>query len=406
MLGKLSVADVDCGGKRVFVRVDFNVPLDEACSVTDDRRIRAALPTLRLLLERGAILVVGSHLGRPKGRVVSALRMTPVAARLAELLERPVTALDAVVGESVEAAVAAASPGDVLLLENLRFEPGETQGSPEFAAALARLCDVYVNDAFGAAHRAHASVSVLPTLVETAAAGLLMSAELQHLGGALANAERPFVLVFGGAKVSDKVPVLRNLLSRVDIALIGGAMAYTFMVAKGMDVGASRIEADFVQTAGQILAEAEARGVRVLLPDDHVVAARFAEDAETHVASPEIPSGQMGLDIGPGTAGRYAGEIAQARTILWNGPMGVFEMTPFASGTRVVGQAIAAATDKGATSVVGGGDTAAAAQMAGVASHMTHVSTGGGAALEFLEGNELPGVAALTDVQTSAEGTV
>ncbi len=405
MLGKLSVGDVDCGGKRVFVRVDFNVPLDEACSVTDDRRIRAALPTLRLLLEQGAIVVLGSHLGRPKGEVVSALRMTPVAARLAELLERPVTALDAVVGESVEAAVAAASPGDVLLLENLRFERGETQGDPQFAAALARLCDVYVNDAFGAAHRAHASVSVLPMLVETAAAGLLLSAELQHLGGALANAERPFVLVFGGAKVSDKVPVLRNLLSRVDVALIGGAMAYTFMVAKGMDVGASRIEADFVQTAGQILAEAEARGVRVLLPNDHVVAARFAEDAETHISSPEIPAGQMGLDIGPGTAGRYAGEIAQAKTILWNGPMGVFEMTPFASGTRVVGQAIAAATDKGATSVVGGGDTAAAAQMAGVASHMTHVSTGGGAALEFLEGNELPGVVALTDVQTSSEGT-
>ncbi len=395
MLGKQSVEDLDVRGRRVFLRVDWNVPLDADLHVTDDRRIRASLPTLRLLLERGATVIVGSHFGRPKGKVVEEMRLAPVAARLAELLGRPVTALREVVGPAVTAAVAAARPGDVVLLENLRFEPGEEKGDEALARRLAELCDVYVNDAFGAAHRAHASVSVLPRLVGTAAAGLLMGSELQHLGGALEHAQRPFVLVFGGAKVSDKVPVLRNLLQRVDVALVGGGMAYTFLAAQGVPIGASRCEPDLVETARAILAEAEARGVRLLLPTDHLIAERFEPGAPSKLSSPGVPDGWMGLDIGPATAGAYAREIASARTILWNGPMGVFEMPPFDSGTRVVGQAIADATSRGATSVVGGGDTAAAAAVAGVAERMTHVSTGGGASLEFLEGRALPGVDAL-----------
>ena len=402
MLGKLSVRDLDCAGRRVFVRVDFNVPLGADLHVTDDRRIRAALPTIRLLLDRGAIVIVGSHFGRPKGKVVEEMRLTPVAARLAELLQRPVKALSTVVGPEVEAAVAAATPGDVLLLENLRFEPGEEKGDADLARRMAACCDLYVNDAFGAAHRAHASVSVLPGIVGTAAAGLLMEAELTHLGGALSDPKRPFVLVFGGAKVSDKVPVLRHLLARVDVALIGGGMAYTFLAAKGVDVGSSRMESDLVTTAGDILAEAEARGVRILLPRDHVVAERLEAGVPTSVSSPGVPDGRMGLDIGPETAGAYAREVAGAGTILWNGPMGVFEIPPFDGGTRVVGHAIAAATANGAVSVVGGGDTAAAARVAGVAEKMTHVSTGGGASLEFLEGKVLPGVEALSDAGAAA----
>ncbi len=406
MSPKLSVRDLACSGRRVFVRVDFNVPLGDARNVTDDRRIRAALPTIRLLQGRGAIVVLGSHLGRPKGRVVPELRLTPVAQRLAELLEHPVRALGSVVGPEVDDAVAAAAPGDVLLLENLRFEPGEEQGDGDLARRMAACCDLYVGDAFGAAHRAHASVSVLPGIVGTAAAGLLMETELVHLGGALSDPKRPFVLVFGGAKVSDKVPVLRHLLSKVDVALIGGGMAYTFLAAGGVDVGNSRLESDFVATAGQILAEAEQRGVRVLLHVDHVVAARLEAGAASSVSAPGVPAGSMGLDIGPATAGAYARELATVGTILWNGPMGVFEIPPFDSGTRVVAQAIADATSRGAVSVVGGGDTAAAARIAGVAERMTHVSTGGGAALEFLEGEVLPGVAALSDAPApNAPGT-
>jgi len=395
--GKLSVRDLDVAGRTVFVRVDFNVPLDEAGRVTDDRRIRSALPTLELLLDRGATLVVASHLGRPKGQVVESLRLAPAAVRLAELLGRPVTALSDCVGPQVQAAVAVAKPGDVFLLENLRFHAGEKKGDPEFAAQLAGLCDVYVNDAFGTCHRAHASMTGIARHVEQAAAGLLVAAELENLGAVIDGAEKPFLLVFGGAKVSDKVPVLRNLLSKVDVAVIGGGMAYTFLAARGVDVGASRLEPDLVSTARQILAEAEQRGVRVLLPTDHVVAPSLAEGVETQVTAPGVPPGLMGLDIGPETVAAYCAEVAQARTVLWNGPMGVFEIPPFDTGTIALGRAIAEATAGGARSIVGGGDTAAAAQNAGIADGMTHVSTGGGAALELLEGKTLPGIAALTD---------
>jgi phosphoglycerate kinase len=397
VLAKLSVTDLDVRGKRVFVRVDFNVPLDEKLRVADDRRIRAAAPTIRWVRDKGGVAIVASHFGRPKGKVVEGQRLTPCGARLAEILGTPVKMLTDCVGPDVKAAALAAKPGDVLLLENLRFHKEEEEGGEAFAKELASLCDVYVNDAFGAAHRAHASVSVMTKFVKQAAAGFLMAAEIEHLGGVLASPKRPFVLVFGGAKVSDKVPVLKNLLAKVDVALIGGGMAYTFLASKGVDVGGSRLEADLVSTAGDILREAESRGVKVLLPVDHVVAEKLAPDARTETTpGVAIPAGKLGLDIGPKTSALYAAEIAKAKTILWNGPMGVFEMPAFERGTRATGEAIAKATASGAVTVVGGGDTAAAAEQFGVASKMTHVSTGGGAALEFLEGRELPGVAALS----------
>jgi phosphoglycerate kinase len=401
---KLSVADLDVKGKRVFVRVDFNVPLDDKLAVTDDRRIRAALPTIKWLRSHGAVVILASHFGRPKGKVVEDQRLTPCGVRLCDVLGARVTMLGDCVGPQVARAVRGGRPGDVYLLENLRFHPGEEAGDEAFAKELAGLCDLYVNDAFGAAHRAHASVSVMTKFVPKAAAGLLMNAEIDHLGGVLENPARPFVLVFGGAKVSDKVPVLKNLLSKVDVALIGGGMAYTFLASRGIDVGSSRLEADLVQTAGEILREAETRGVRVLLPLDHAIAPKIEPGLELRrTDGAAVPAGSMGLDIGPKTAAAYAAEIAKAKTILWNGPMGVFEVPPFDWGTKTIGEAIAAATDAGARSVVGGGDTAAAAELAGVAGRMTHVSTGGGAALEFLEGIELPGVAALSDVTDESE---
>lgn len=402
-LEKLSVRDLDLRGKRVFVRVDFNVPLDDALHVTDDRRIRAAVPTIRWVLEHGGIPIVASHFGRPKGKVVEDQRLTPCANRLSDLLGTPVMKLDDCVGPEVRAIVGIAKPGTVILLENLRFHPGEEKGDEAFAKDLASLCDLYVNDAFGAAHRPHASVSVMTKYVSAAAAGFLMAAEIDHLGGILERPSRPFVLVFGGAKVSDKVPVLRNLLSKVDVALVGGGMAYTFLASRGVDVGASRLEPDLVGTAGEILAEAESRGVRVLLPADHAVAAKIEPgSALRRTDGAAVPAGLMGLDIGPRTAAAFTAEIAKARSILWNGPMGVFEVPPFEWGTNEIARAIAKATSAGARSVVGGGDTAAAAEAAGVAAKMTHVSTGGGAALEFLEGRELPGVAALTPKASNA----
>ncbi len=397
MLAKLGIADLAVKGKRVFLRVDFNVPLDEKLHVTDDRRIRATVPTIKWLREHGAIVLVASHFGRPKGKVVEEQRLTPCGKVLSEILGARVTMLGDCAGPQVQRAVKGGRPGDVYLLENLRFHAEEEAGDETFARELASLCDLYVNDAFGAAHRAHASVSVMTKFVKQAAAGFLMAAEIEHLGGVLENPERPFVLVFGGAKVSDKVPVLKNLLSKVDVALIGGGMAYTFLASRGVDVGSSRLEPDLVATAGDILREAESRGVKVLLPLDHAVAAKIEPGLELRRTNGvAVPAGLMGLDVGPKTAAAYAAEIAKAKTILWNGPMGVFEVPPFDWGTRQMADAIAQATAAGARSVVGGGDTAAAAEQFGVASKMTHVSTGGGAALEFLEGRELPGVAALS----------
>jgi len=392
-LQKLSVRDLDVQGRRVLVRVDFNVPMEQG-QITDDKRIKAALPTITHLVKQGARVVLMSHLGRPKGQVVEEYRLDPVAKRLGELLGQEVIKADDCIGLKAQMAVDALAPGGVCLLENLRFHPGETKNDPDFAAALASLGDIFVNDAFGAAHRAHASTVGVARLLP-AAAGFLLEKELKSLGRLLDEPERPFVAVLGGAKVSDKIGVIRNLLTRVDTLLIGGGMAYTFLKAKGFDVGQSLLDAEHVALAGELLAEAAAKGVDLELPEDVVAADRLAEDASRQVVSVSaIPSTWMGLDIGPQTRQRFADIIAKAKTVVWNGPMGVFELAPFAEGTFAIARAMARL--EGFT-VVGGGDSAAAVEQAGLAEAMDHVSTGGGASLEFLEGLELPGVAALQD---------
>jgi phosphoglycerate kinase len=384
--------DLEVAGRTVLVRVDFNVPLDGG-AVADDLRLEESLPTVRRLRERGARTVLMSHLGRPKGKVVEDLRLAPVAARFGELLGAPVQAAGDTVGEDARAKVAALADGDVLVLENLRFDPREEANDPEFAAALAGLGQAYVDDAFGAAHRAHASVVGVPERLDDVAAGDLLAREVRVLSRLLENPDRPFTAILGGAKVSDKLGVLDNLLGRVDRLLVGGAMCFTFIAASGVPVGASRVEQDRVDTVRDLLARAEERGVQVLLPVDVVVTREFAEDAEAEtVAVDAIPPDAMGLDIGPETVERFAARITDAQTILWNGPMGVFEWERFAAGTEGVARAVAAA---GGFSVVGGGDSAAAVRKLGLAGQVSHVSTGGGAALEFLEGTDLPGVAAL-----------
>ena len=391
------VDQLDLRGKRVFVRVDFNVPLEGdgkgGQRITDDARIRASLPTIRLVAECGAKVIIAAHLGRPKGKPDPAQSLAPTAHRLSELLGRPVALASDCVGPAAEAAVAKLAPGDVLLLENLRFHAEEEKNDPEFAAQLARLADVWVNDAFGAAHRAHASTAGMAPLVAERASGLLMRDEMKHLGRLLAGADRPFVAILGGSKVSDKIGVVEQLLSRIDALLVGGAMAYTFLVAKGIAVGGSRIESDKVDLARETLAAAQARGVRVFLPTDHVAARKPEAGSETTICSPGIADGWLGVDIGPATREAYAKEISAARTVLWNGPMGIFEIPAFAEGTLAVARALAAARQ--ATTVVGGGDSVAAIGVAGVTERITHVSTGGGASLEFLEGRTLPGIAAL-----------
>lgn len=390
---KKTISDVRVKGKRVLVRVDFNVPLDDG-RITDDRRITESVPTIRHLRRSGARVILASHLGRPGGQVKDALRLDPVAAHLSELLGAPVRKLADCVGPEVEAAVAAMADGDVVLLENLRFHPEEEANDDGFSRRLAALADLYVNDAFGAAHRAHAStVGVARHL--PAVAGFLMEKELVHLSRALESPTRPFVAILGGKKVSDKIGVIRNLLTRADALLIGGAMTYTFLRAKGYDVGASLLEGDKLDLARALMDEARARQVAFHLPDDVVVADRFAEDATRRtVAAESIPDGWMGMDIGPKAADAYRRIILEARTVMWNGPMGVFEFPAFAAGTRAVAQAMAEAT---AVTIVGGGDSAAAVEQFGLANRMTHISTGGGASLEFMEGRELPGVAILQD---------
>ncbi|HSB79405.1 MAG TPA: phosphoglycerate kinase [Candidatus Methylomirabilis sp.] len=396
-MAKVSIGDLDLKGKRVLVRVDFNVPLNERLEVTDDTRIRAALPTIRHAMTQGAKVLLISHLGRPKGKVVPSLSLAPVAKRLSELLGTPVTLAPDCMGEAVKLAAAALQPGRVLLLENCRFHAGDEKNDESMSRALAELCDVFVNDAFGAAHRAHASTVGVTRFVPVSAAGFLMVKELEYLGRVLTDPAHPFVAVLGGAKVSDKIGVLKNLVSKVDAFLVGGGMAYTFLKAQGMEIGASLLEADKLDVAKVILNDARAKGVTFLLPMDHVIAEKPEAAAATRLAdSTAIPAGWMGLDIGPKARDAFAKIIGGAKTIVWNGPMGVFELPPFREGTVAVAKAIAAS---GATSIVGGGDSVAAVGQAGVADKITHISTGGGASLEYLEGIELPGVAALTETR-------
>lgn len=388
-LEKKTVRDIDPSGKRVLVRCDFNVPL-EGGHITDDRRIVEALPTVRYLLEHGAVVALASHLGRPKGPTPE-FSLAPVAARLSELLGKNVPLLKDCVGDEVAQAVAGAKPGDVLLLENVRFHPEEEKNDPAFAKALAAPFDLYVNDAFGTAHRAHASTEGVAHLLP-GVAGFLIEKEIAYLGRAVESPERPFVAIMGGSKVKDKIALIENLLPKVDRLLVGGGMTYTFLKSQGKEIGKSILDASSIDYAAKLLRE---HGDKIVLPTDVITADKFAEDAQTAQATvDEIPADREGLDIGPESREAFAAEIAKAGTVLWNGPVGVFELTPFMGGTKAVAEAMA--ESKGLT-IVGGGDSAAAVEKFGLADRMTHVSTGGGASLEFLEGKELPGIAALQD---------
>jgi phosphoglycerate kinase len=400
---KLSIKDLDLKGKRVFIRVDFNVPIKDG-KVDDNTRIRAALPTIRYGIDQSARLIIASHLGRPKAERVDKYSLAPAAMHLSSLLGKPVAFASDCVGEEAEAGAAALQNGDVLLLENLRFHKEEEKNDDAFAQQLARLCDgVYVNDAFGAAHRAHASTVGITKHVDKAAAGLLMEKELDYLGRVIMSPEHPFVAILGGAKVSDKIPVINALIDRkVDKLLIGGAMAYTFFKAQGFTVGKSLVENDMLQTALEIMKRAEAEGVELLLPTDHQVVDSYEPIKGDKIIAKTIPieftnAGHAGMDIGVETVAHFSNAFQDARTIIWNGPMGVFEEPPFDQGTIGIARAVADAADKGAIVIVGGGDSVAAVTQAGVANRITHISTGGGATLEFLAGKELPGVVALTD---------
>ena len=417
-MAKLTVNDLDVRGQRVFMRVDYNVPMEEKdgqMAINDDTRIKETLPTLELLIKKGAKIILAAHLGRPKGQREPSMSLRPVAAKLADLLGRPVAFVDDCIGEKVEKTAGALKEGDVLLLENVRYYNEEEANDPAFAEKLAKVADVYVNDAFGAAHRAHASTDGVPQVVAKrggkCAAGLLMERELKFLGDELDNPARPFVVILGGAKVSDKIKVIDVLLEKADTILIGGAMAYTFKLAKGLKVGKSLVEADKTDVALAALAKAQKRGVKFLLPVDNTVATPVKTDKLNKKGKaiidlnnprtntePNIPDTEEGVDIGPATAALFAAEIAQAKTILWNGPMGIFEDKRFAPGTNAVAQAVVDATQKnGAKTIIGGGDSVKALNKAGLGDKVTFMSTGGGASLEFLEGAVLPGVAALSD---------
>lgn len=393
-MNKKTIRDISVSGKKVLVRVDFNVPLDENKNITDETRINAALPTIQYLLENGAAVILCSHLGRPKGEFNMKYSLAPVAARLKELFPGKVTFAEDVIGPSAQAAVANIKSGDIVLLENLRFHAEEEKNDADFAKKLAAYADIYVNDAFGTAHRAHASTAGVAEYLP-AAAGFLIGKELDIMGKALENPERPFVAILGGKKVSDKIGVINNLLEKVDTLIIGGAMAFTFYKAMGLEIGKSLLEEEKVELAKSLMEKAQAKGVKLLLPVDTIVADKFGEDANTkNVPRDQIPADWEGLDIGEKSRELFAEAIKGAKTVIWNGPMGVFEIEKFAGGTKAVAAALAQCQG---TTIIGGGDSAAAVEQLGYADKMTHISTGGGASLEFLEGLELPGVAALND---------
>ena len=394
-MAKLSIRDLDLKGNRVFMRVDFNVPLNDVGTIGDDTRIRASLPTVQYAIERGARVILASHLGRPKGKPNPKMSLRPAATRLAELLGKPVAFAADCIGPEAEKAVSALQNGDVLLLENLRFHPEEEKNDTEFARWLGVLAQVYVNDAFGSAHRAHASTEGITHFLSPCVAGLLMERELQYLSKATEHPVRPYVAIVGGAKVSEKIEFLQNLAKLADSVLIGGAMAYTFLKAQGVEVGRSKVEDDKLDLAKQLLKSAHVRNIKFMLPTDHVVSDRIdAASSATVVNTQNIPADKLGVDIGPLTRAAYAKEIARAKTIVWNGPMGVFEIDQFAEGTLEIARAVAGSN---AVSIVGGGDSVAAVTKMGLADKICHISTGGGASLEFLSGMKLPGVEALTD---------
>lgn len=396
-MAKLSIRDVPLKGKRVFMRVDFNVPLDENGKITDDTRIRASLPTIQYAIEQGGRLIIASHLGRPKGKPNPKMSLRPAAERLSELLGKPVVFAEDSIGEITERLAKSLKNGEVLLIENVRFYPDEEKNSREFAEKLAALGEIFVMDAFGSAHRAHSSTEAIARLLSPAAAGFLMDKEIEYLSKATENPEHPYVAIVGGAKVSDKIDLLKNFMAQADTILIGGAMAYTFLKAQGIAVGNSLVENDKLDLAGQLIEQAAARKVRLLLPKDHVVTDKIDATAKAEVIdTPGIPDGKLGVDIGPATRIEYAAVILEAKTIVWNGPMGVFEIPQFAEGTLAVANAVA---ESPAVSIVGGGDSVSAVKKAGVAGKVSHISTGGGASLEFLSGIKLPGVEALTDKQ-------
>ncbi len=395
---KLSIRDLDISGKRLFVRVDFNVPIEEG-SVSDDTRIRGALPTIKLAMEKGAKIILASHLGRPKGEPEERFSLRPVATRLSELLETDVRFSEDCIGSDAEAHIVALNDGEIVLLENLRFHSGEKENSPDFSKQLASNIDIYINDAFGTAHRAHASTAGITKFVKTCAAGLLVEKELEVLGKILADPERPFVAILGGAKVSDKIPIIKSLITQqVNKLLIGGAMAYTFFKAEGYTVGKSLVEDDMMPTALEITKMAAESGVELILPTDHQVVDSFDPLNSRRVMPIDFTNtGLVGLDIGPETSLLFENALEGAKTVIWNGPMGMFEEKPFDEGTKAVARAVAKATENGAFSVVGGGDSVAAINQAGLAGAVSHISTGGGATLEFLSGNQLPGISALDD---------
>lgn len=398
-MNKLSIDNVELKGKRVLVRVDFNVPLDENLNITDDRRITEALPTIKKIMAEGGRTILMSHLGRPKGERKTEFSLKPVAKRLSELISKEVVFANDCIGEEVLNQSKALKDGDVMLLENLRFHKEEEKNDPEFSRKLAELGDVYINDAFGSAHRAHASTEGLTKYIKICAAGYLMQKELDYLGKAISEPKKPFTAILGGAKISGKIDVIQNLMNKVDTLIIGGGMAYTFYKALGYEIGKSLIEEEKVQLAKEIMDKFNNSKAKLLIPEDVVVASEFSNDSpSTIVDVKNIPADKMGLDIGPKTIDKFSEEILNSKTIVWNGPVGVFEFDNFAKGTNAIAETLAKATEKGAITIIGGGDSAAAIKKAKLDDKVTHVSTGGGASLEFLEGKILPGVAALNDV--------